>query len=150
MSVTIRPGRVEDAHGIALVHVASWRSTYPGIVPDAYIRSLDVEVQAGRWRQGLAEGSVHILVAEDASRVVGFASGGKLREAIDGYDGELYAIYLLQENQTRGTGRLLVQRFAEQLRADGFRSLVVWVLEKNPAVRFYQRLGGFRIAQKVP
>jgi ribosomal protein S18 acetylase RimI-like enzyme len=153
MSVIIRPGRVEDADGIAAVHVASWRTTYAGIVPDDYLAALDAAVMAGRWRERLKEGTQLILVAqdEDASRVVGFASGGALREAIDGYhaDGELYAIYLLQEKQTQGTGRLLVQRFAAQLRADGFSGLVVWVLEKNPAVGFYSRLGGTRISQKT-
>jgi GNAT superfamily N-acetyltransferase len=149
VTIIIRPGRVEDADDIAAVHVASWRTTYPGIVPDAYLATLEATVMAGRWRERLEEGTTLILVAEEASRIVGFADGGKLREAIDGYDAELYAIYLLQENQTRGTGRLLVQRLAALLRAAGFNSLVVWVLQRNPAVGFYSRLGGSRIAQKA-
>jgi L-amino acid N-acyltransferase YncA len=148
MTIMIRPGRVEDAHGIAAVHVESWRTTYTEIVPNDYLASLDVGVRAQSWREHLREETTLILVAEEASRIVGFASGGKLREAIDAYDAELYAIYLLQENQSKGTGKLLVQRLAAQLRADGFTSLVVWVLEKNPAVGFYQRLGGSPIAQK--
>jgi L-amino acid N-acyltransferase YncA len=149
MTVTIRPGRVEDAHGIALVHVESWRTTYRGIVPDDYLALLDVGVRAESWRERLNQGTPHILVAEEESRIVGFASGGKLREAIAAYDAELYAIYLLQKNQTKGIGRLLARRLAAHLRADGFNSLVVWVLERNPAVGFYSRLGGSRISQKT-
>src|SRR5215471_2581939 len=148
MTVMVRPGRVKDAQGIASVHVESWRTTYPRIVPENYLASLDVAVQAARWRDQLRRRTMHILVAEEASRVVGFASGGKLREAIDAYDAELYAIYLLQENQNQGVGTLLVRRLAADLSTSGFKSLVVWVLKKNPAVAFYSRLGGSQIAEK--
>jgi hypothetical protein len=41
--VEIRLATVEDARGIAEAHVASWRATYPGIVPQHYIDSLKVE-----------------------------------------------------------------------------------------------------------
>ena len=46
----IRRARAEDAAGIAQVHVASWRSTYPGMVPDSYLIGLSTEAYAERWR----------------------------------------------------------------------------------------------------
>jgi hypothetical protein len=36
--LTVRRARPDDATAIAEVHVASWRTTYPGIVDQAYIR----------------------------------------------------------------------------------------------------------------
>jgi L-amino acid N-acyltransferase YncA len=148
MNFAVRQARIEDANGIARVHVESWKTTYAGIVPDAYLASLDPEPGAEVWREWLNEGRARIFVAEDASGVFGFVSGGKLREPLEGYDAELYAIYLLQQKQRHGAGRSLVQKLAETLRRDGFRSLIVWVLEKNPAVDFYSSLRGSPVAEK--
>ena len=36
----VRPAQLEDAEGIANVHVTSWQTTYTGIIPDEVIKSL--------------------------------------------------------------------------------------------------------------
>lgn len=148
MKFTVRQARIEDADSIARVHVESWKTTYAGIVPDAYLASLTPEPRAEMWKGQLNAGTILIFVAEDATGIFGFASGGKSRETIPGYDAELYAIYLLQQKQRQGVGRSLVQKVAEALRRKGFRSLIVWVLAKNPAVDFYVSLRGSLVAEK--
>ena len=45
-TVTIRRATVDDADAIATVHIASWRGAYAGIVPDAFLASLDVAARA--------------------------------------------------------------------------------------------------------
>ena len=145
---TIRQARIEDASSIASVHVQSWKTTYAGIVPDPYLASLNAESRTQNWREQLSRGAATILVVEDDVGVFGFVCGGKLRDEIDGFDAELYAIYLLQERQKRGVGRALTRRLAGILHEQGFRSLIVWVLEKNPAVEFYRHLGGASVATK--
>lgn len=89
-----------------------------------------------------------MLVAEDDSGVFGFASAGKLRDSIGAYDAELYAIYLLHQKQKNNAGKALLQKMAEDLLRAGFKSLIVWVLAENPAVGFYQHLGGLQVAEK--
>ena len=46
-SIVIRPAQTADAPGIARVHVEAWRSTYRGIVSDAF---LDNARQYGKCR----------------------------------------------------------------------------------------------------
>jgi GNAT superfamily N-acetyltransferase len=65
-----------------------------------------------------------------------------------GYEGELYAIYLLDLAQRQGLGTLLVQHFVRELRARGFGSMAVWVLAPNPFKKFYEVLGGKVIAEQ--
>jgi GNAT superfamily N-acetyltransferase len=149
MDVTIRRGTIGDAAAIAFVHVSSWRTTYAGIVPDAFLASLNVEERAQNWEKHLAAQKAVFLVAEDEEGIFGFACGGKLRDELAGYDAELYAIYLLSERQRRGTGRLLVHSLVDALIGEAFKSMAVWVLERNPAVAFYRRLGAVQIAQKT-
>ena len=143
---TIRRAVIHDARAIAEVHVESWKTTYQGIFPDALLNGLSVEKRDSLWRGLLAapEPSSEItLVASDAGgAVAGFVSGGKERTGQLGCDGELYAIYLLQQAQRKGLGALLVRQLAQQLDARGFSSMAVWVLALNPSRKFYESLGG--------
>ncbi len=148
----IRPGRVDDAQAIARVHVDTWRTTYRGIVPDEFLANLDYARSAEKWAQllGATEGKTRVFVAEnECGEVVGFACGGPIREPLPGYDGELYAIYVLKAYQGRGIGRALVASVAGDLLGRGYRSLVIWVLRDNPSRGFYEALGGRMIAEKT-
>ena len=39
----IRPALVNDAKGIAKVHVYAWQSAYLGLIPDFFLQGLNVE-----------------------------------------------------------------------------------------------------------
>ena len=139
----MRRAEIDDAAAIARIHVATWRTSYRGLLPDDFLTSLDESWYEERWRRTLGEPSGHAYVAEAAGEVVGFASGGRERAGEDGYEGELYAIYILDDAQSRGHGRRLVQAVAGGLREMGLRDMIVWVLRDNhPARGFYERLGG--------
>lgn len=156
----IRAAVPSDAPGIASAHVASWRTTYPGVVPDAYLVGLSAETSALRWcrilsRRGRGHGT---LVAVDPTAggkgsgiedgIVGFATWGSQRTTLDGYPGEFYALYLVDSAQGQGIGRRLMAAMASELLYAGVGSAVVWVLRDNPARWFYERLGGRRIAEQ--
>jgi GNAT superfamily N-acetyltransferase len=145
---SIREATVQDAAAIARVHVESWRTTYAGIVPDAYLAGLDEGLRARLWSEFLS-GEAIVMVAEDRSGIMGFAHAGQNREPIETCDGELYSIYLLRESQRRGVGVALLRSVAEKLLGQGFRSMAVWVLERNPSRSFYEKTGAKLAASKV-
>jgi len=149
MSLTIRTAKIDDAATIAHVHVESWKTTYAGIVPDAFLASLNAETRKRSWREQILTGDVSIFLAEDEAGVFGFVAGGELREKLDEYDAELYAIYLLRERQRQGVGRTLSFALASALQTRGFTTMLAWVLEQNPSVSFYERLGAVQIGRKV-
>jgi GNAT superfamily N-acetyltransferase len=145
----IRQARPEDAHRIAWVHLESWKTTYPGIIPQAYIDGLKVEDGEARWKDRLTQDDGPIvLVAEDEAGIFGFAAGGAIMHPVDGFDGELGAVYLLASHQKRGAGAALVRRIASALENRGFRNMVVWVLQLNPARGFYERMGGVLVGEQ--
>lgn len=149
MPFYIRPALPADAAAIAHIHVQSWKTTYPGIVPQHCLDSLSEDGRRQRWQQMLESADHPTLVAESSSTVFGFVDGGPIRTPIGTYDGELYAIYLLQTQQRLGAGRALVQQLAQSLHLQGFQSMIVWALEANPAVRFYQRLGAIPVTRQA-
>ena len=130
------------------MHVDSWRSTYRGIVPQAFLDGLSYGDREGLWNRVLNSPpeSQGVFVAEDAAEgVVGFAHGARPRAPHPAYEGELYAIYLLEAFQGLGLGRDLALRVVAWFIDHGIRSMLLWVLADNPACRFYDALGGARI-----
>lgn len=57
MLKTIRASCIEDAPGIARVHVDSWRTTYKGIVPDKFLADISYERREQSARQHLSNNS---------------------------------------------------------------------------------------------
>jgi ribosomal protein S18 acetylase RimI-like enzyme len=142
----IRAATVSDAAAIARVHVSSWLSTYRNLLPDDFLESLSETNYTERWNRVIAEGTSKVVVAEDVNDVVGFASGGRERAGEQGFDGELYAIYVLDSAQRRGFGRELVRSMVGGLRELGLTNMIIWVLRDNrPARDFYERLGGIYV-----
>jgi GNAT superfamily N-acetyltransferase len=140
--VEVRAARVADAAEIAGVHVHTWQGAYAHVFGAERLAGLDLERRVQGWRRGLEglEPHASVHVADDAGRVVGFASVGENR--LDPDEGELYAIYVLPEAWGGGAGPALMAAALDALRAEGFRIAVLWVLEDNPrARRFYEREG---------
>ncbi|HMJ37922.1 MAG TPA: GNAT family N-acetyltransferase [Verrucomicrobiae bacterium] len=139
----IRPALPVDAAEIARVHVDSWRTSYRGLLADDFLESLSEAGYTERWRRVIGDGTSRVFVVEEPEGIVGFASGGRERAGESGFEGELYAIYIVAGSQRLGHGRELVRAMAAALRDMGLSDMIVWVLRDNvPAREFYERLGG--------
>lgn len=149
--IVIRKASVEDAAAISTVHVAAWKESYHGIVSDEVLNNLSIQRRMDQWVNALSdEDSIYhqVLVAEMNGLVVGFSNFGAARDVKLGFDGELFAIYILRAAHKRGIGRQLVEEAVKGLRGLGHTSMLVWVLKDNPARGFYERLGGSYLAEK--
>ena len=152
--ISIRRARPSDAPAIGEIHAAVWRSTYAGILPDAYLAGLSAQRLAGFYQRAVSdrqEGhAVFVAVAggveaPGGATVVGFASGGRARRP-GLAEGEVETLYLLEDWRERGAGRRLMRAMGAHLRAVGCRSAMVWVLADNPTRWFYRHLGGREVA----
>jgi len=147
----IRHAQPEDAASISQVHISSWRSTYRGMVPDHVLDHLDLERNSIRWRETISridELKCFFVAESNYKQIVGFATGGPNRTENTGYNGELYAIYLLKESQDKGVGKALLLSVANWLAEHHYTSMLVWVLAQNPAKYFYEALGGVQVGRK--
>lgn len=142
--VNIRKATIEDAKGIATVHVTSWKETYKGIIKDEILSNLDnIERKTEDWKRGIQQNKPNhfIFVAENhLGEIIGFAVGGKNRSEQYDYESELYAIYILSSYKNQGIGNRLLQIITKELfQTAGFNSMLVWVLKDNPSRGFYER-----------
>jgi ribosomal protein S18 acetylase RimI-like enzyme len=155
-TVALRIATPDDANALGSMHVASWRETYTGMLPDKMLSALSAEARASSWarimRDPTTVGGAVIYLAEHKSTIIGFGSCGAQRaESLKGkgYDGEISAIYVLREFQHRGVGARLFAAMSLDLAGRGFSAAALWVLRDNlGARRFYERYAGQVIAEK--
>jgi ribosomal protein S18 acetylase RimI-like enzyme len=152
----IRIATAADAPALGEMHVASWRETYAGILPDSMLSALSIDARAKAWakimRDPATEHSAVVYLAEQESSIIGFgACGAQRTENLrdKGYDGEFGAIYVLRAFQRQGIGAYLLGKMSLDLLARGFSAAALWVLRDNPtARRFYEHHGGKIIAER--
>ena len=145
MPVNVRRAQMQDTEAISRIHVDTWKSTYRGIVPYKFLDGMSYSRSKEMWDNRLIddEDPTAVFVAEaETGSLVGFVSCGPARGPKQGYDGELYAIYVSQQMQRAGVGKMLVLAAIRDLRVRGYESMVAWVLGDNPFRRFYESLGG--------
>lgn len=140
----IFPAGPDDAEDLARVHVASWRESYQGLLPESYLARMSVAVHARRFRAGLQKPGAHdvTLAAADRDGLVGYAAGGPSRGRRLG-EAEITTLYVLRSAQGFGLGRRLVCDMARVFAANGATSLMISVLRDNVSARgFYEHMGG--------
>lgn len=150
MGFLIRKASIEDVANIAKVHVASWQSTYKGIINEKYLRNLSIEQRTELWIKNIQNIDNTILVAVENNQIVGFASGASARDdEYPSYDGDVTAIYFYKEFQGKGLGKRLIYKLFVKLKERGFKNAIVKVLADNHNKNFYEKLGAKRIDQSV-
>lgn len=155
-AVALRRATLEDAADIGALHVASWRETYAGILPEEMLNSLSVESRTAMWRGLLADPDTHpptaIFVAEEEGRTIGFGACGAQRDKTlrdAGFGGEIGALYILRAHQKSGVGRALMKALAGALSRQELEGAALWVLRENGQARaFYKALGGEIVGEK--
>src|SRR4051794_38496007 len=80
-TLAIRSATVDDALGIAEVHVIAWQSTYAGLLPQSLLDGLSVEQRTAEWLRNIMSGEATIQVAlNPAGQVAGFIATGSSRD----------------------------------------------------------------------
>ncbi len=147
--MVIRRASLEDAAAIAAVQVRTWHAAYAGLLPQEHLDRRTIALRTAQWNDRLHAGQEDVFVACDAhGTVVAFATSLASSEPVDGFDGEIGAIYVLPEAQRQGLGERLLRAAGTALQAKGFQSAWLRVLSDNTqARRFYEKLGAQVICQ---
>jgi ribosomal protein S18 acetylase RimI-like enzyme len=147
---SIRAARASDVQAIAQADVETWRTTYPGMLPDDLLTSLDPRQRARQWSRFIAHRPGDAVLALDPQgRVLGFGSCGAQRETNLPYAGEIFTLYVAPDYQGLGVGRQLLLALFQRMIRSGLPSAMLWVLAANPSRFFYERVGGRRVADRL-
>lgn len=135
----IRIATIEDAYAIAKVHVDSWKTTYKGIIPDHFLKSLTYEERTELWKQNIIREDIYIIVAENNNGdIIGFADAWKRDNNLELNSCDLTSIYLLEEYHGIGVGKALMKELFIYFKKMGYSKIFVDVLEDNNTKHFYE------------
>lgn len=140
----VRLATVEDAHGLAVVHVLGWQRAYRGLMPQEVLDGLSIADREACWVRIISdpERQPRTLVVERDGIIAGWAGYGAARDADAPGTGELWSIYAHPEYWSTGVGHELLGAVEAALRAEGHAAAYLWVLEGNDrAAGFYERHG---------
>ena len=140
----VHKAKVEDAFGIAFVHVRSWQVAYRGHMPNEFLDGLDVEKRTNMWRELTQHPDKIIFVAEDSeNNIEGFSALGPSRDAdANASTAEVSALYVHPEKWRKGIGPRTLSASLDQVRNCDFNQITLWVLEANERARsFYESFG---------
>lgn len=142
--IEYRRATAADAEAIAQLHARSWRESYRGVYPDAFLDGDLPAERLGVWRARLGRPADNQLVelAVDGSRLAGFVCAYGDSDATWG--SLVDNLHVARELKRTGIGSALLRRAAAWLQVrHAQRPVHLFVLEANaPARRFYEKLGG--------
>ena len=137
MAIVLRAATRNDRDAIVAVFLSCWRQSYAGILPESAITAMTDERASALWSRVLADPAGTVLVAERDGTVLGvtrFAGGTA--------DAVVHSLYVSPDAQGLGVGTRLLDAAFESLRADGARSVALWVFAANaPSIAFYDTRG---------
>ena len=142
--IHLRPATPDDAPTMATIHIEAWRTAYRGLVPDAFLASLDHRRRSERFRSFLETDVRNSYIIELDRVPVGHLTIGPCRDGdmADHAAGEIWGIYLLPTVWRKGIGSEVCRRAEEMLSEQGFGRVALWVFEGNDAARrFYEAMG---------
>jgi ribosomal protein S18 acetylase RimI-like enzyme len=150
--IAIRSAGLDDVQAVAEFHVRSWRHTYRNLAPPHAYATLDVPCRRKMWTDKLSanDGTLIVLVAELAGRMVGMGAAGGSSKPEYGGRGAIRSLYVDPDFKRRGIGRALLSRLAIHLTSTNYRGAALSVVRDNaPAIAFYEALNGRQVGEYV-
>jgi ribosomal protein S18 acetylase RimI-like enzyme len=137
----IRRARQSDLQNIAAIHIESWKSSYPDVLPAEFLADKIDREFTQHWEDIVILHEDIVLVAEENS-IVGFvAAWCRPTPFIDN-------LHVRPSQRSKKIGSTLMKAVAEELISRGHKTAYLWVFESNAkAIRFYERLGGVQKEQ---
>lgn len=151
--IKIRRANVADVENIARIAFYAWQDSFQDIVPDEILENLTDERFITQIKSDLEEKDRVIFVAEiltenSEKEIIGFISGGTCRKEREGFQGEVYANYVLPQWKKKGIGRKLFHTLLDWMRECGFKAMFLWTLKDNQSARFFYELMGGKLIDK--
>ena len=152
----VRRAMPDDAPAMAEVFVESWRSTYPGLLPEKALLRMTSERLTPRLVARLSSATrndVQLVAERVGGGIIGLAQAGLVLDKglqidNDAVTSEIYTLYVAPEAQGEGAGALLLSGLLDRLRSRGHANCVAWMVERNVSRFFYEHMGARKIATR--
>jgi ribosomal protein S18 acetylase RimI-like enzyme len=134
----IRKATPDDIPLIRELNFRIWPQTYAAILSQEQINyMLDLMYSEASLTRQMTEEACNFIIVYENGNPVGFASFSETETGI----WKLHKIYILPNQQGKGTGRFTLDYIINTIKAQGAKVLQLQVNRYNKAKDFYEKLG---------
>ena len=140
MEITIRNALYEDAENLTDCLISCWQVAYKGIIPDDFLDNMIIErnSRVERWKNDISNpGDCEHYCVISGDKIIGWLTIHKV-------DGEIWAIYLIEEFCGQGYGKEVFDYAINRLKYLGHKQISLWVFKDNMRARRFYEKNGFK------
>lgn len=132
-----------DAHAIAELHLASWRSAYRPFLQPGVLEALETNAHATEWERRVGLPRIRIDLLERDGELTAFCAHGPSGD-VDAKETpltwEIKNLHVRPDLRRTGSGGRLFDMAVDHARRQRAAALTLWVVEGNGnARRFYEK-----------
>lgn len=144
MDYTIRRVIAGDEAVLAYIQTESWKAAFRDILPEDTLRRCTEPGKATQMYRRLLEqqvGNGYLLEVEGQPHGIAWWDAARERD-LAGY-GELICIHSLPGRWRQGYGSRMMERVLADMKAAGYRKVMLWVFADNLRARKFYEAHGF-------
>ena len=150
MNITIQKAKIGDEKILAFIQTDSWKNAFKDIIPETDLVECTNIIKAEEMysrvlRTNYAEN--FILEIDGKPHCIAGWSKARNSEFLD--SAELICIHSLCDNWGKGYGSIMMNHIINEVKSAGFKSVLLWVFEKNTRARKFYEKHGFELTDKT-
>lgn len=140
-AIELRRAITGDEKTLAYIQTESWKAAFSAILsPEELERSTDFEKAEKMYQNVLNRHSVHMVIEFVDQHPHCIAGWGQNRSNLGSNVAELICIHSLCDKWRQGYGSIMIQHVLDEIKAEGYSEIILWVFEENlRARRFYEK-----------
>jgi len=141
----IRKAVKADGYNIAKLLVSGWQTAYKGLIDDAFLKNMSVDIMAKNWESNISSQNEdnNIYVYEESYQILGIIRFGIPDDASSNYNAEIHVLYVEPTLKRNGIGTKLFKFATENFIKNQTTNMIIWCLKGNfPSINFYEKMGG--------
>ena len=143
MNIKIRKAKTGDEKILAFIQTESWKNSFKGIISETDLEKYTNITKAEEmYSRVLKEKYAENFILEIDGKPHCIAAWSKARNSEFSDSAELICIHSLCDNWGKGYGSIMMNHIINEIKSAGFKSVLLWVFEKNIRARkFYEKHG---------
>lgn len=150
MNIKIRKAKIGDEKILAFIQTESWKNAFKDIISETDLEKYTNITKAEEmYSRVLKENYAKNFILEIDGKPHCIAAWSKARNLAYSDSAELICIHSLCDNWGKGYGSIMMNHIINEIKSAGFKSVLLWVFEKNIRARKFYEKHGFELTDNT-
>lgn len=150
MNIKIRKAKIGDEKILAFIQTESWKNGFKDIISETDLEKYTNITKAEEmYSRVLKENYAENFILEIDGKPHCIAAWSKARNLAYSDSAELICIHSLCDNWGKGYGSIMLNHIINEIKSAEFKSVLLWVFEKNIRARKFYEKHGFELTDNT-